>query len=712
MNHDADPDLLRAWGEGDHEAYATLVVRHHGLVRAACLRQAPSEFVDDCVQAVFLVLFRRPSAAAKAPILTAWLLKVCSNVCHTVRRTEVRRQATERVAAQQQSHADHESTGHSEALAHLDECLQLLPEAQRTAVSLQYLTGCSGSEVASTMGISRPNAYRLAERGLAALRELLVRRQVTMGMGALVGLLGTQAHAAAVPVSATTLISLTTGTPSTAASALATGTLKAMTITALTTPLLAAAGLILTVGAATFAMSAEGGTKPPPAPAAVPTAAFVPIAYDLATPGAHNPCYDRKDLGWPADVQKTAYYKEKWEPARLLVWRVADTKQKQSVGPEQYNNPANWQEYPVTATGYGTPQAATAPPDDNTDVVLAIPNRTDKDDQREMVVWNISKMRHLTIGPAVRLDSGDDSVPVPVIGNVWVEGIWTSIHNKTVPQKDSFLHTIPSKSKRGQSRVDFKTLHCDKAAGHSLEIQGRVTVGDWMEVNTGMLIVGPNSYLGTGNRHQNIIAPKGAIILMSGSVMQTNDRKVNDYDLAVFGRLDAGTAERPLTADVTIPLNGKPRHGKGDRSLRFEPTSSMTVHSADPLKARLVFKKRMNSDQDDRAQKEKYQGQFGPIDVVFGGKTSFDGVFFDDVSLGGIQIKDEEVRKDWKNITFGDKNAGKPDELFAVIGAISLSGAHDEQRAAQAQIKQLAEEAEQAKKAGSPETKPAVPAPK
>ena len=71
MQPSNDVDVLRAFADGDREAYAILVARHEALVRAACLRQAPSTEVEDCVQAVFLVLWRRPAAAAKAPVLAA-----------------------------------------------------------------------------------------------------------------------------------------------------------------------------------------------------------------------------------------------------------------------------------------------------------------------------------------------------------------------------------------------------------------------------------------------------------------------------------------------------------------------------------------------------------------------------------------------------------------------------------------------------------------
>ena len=273
----ADSELLNSWCQGDQEAYAVLLARHHGLVRSACLRQAPPEAVDDCLQAVFLVLFRRPKAAAKAPSLVAWLLRVSSNVSHNARRAQVRRQVAEQAASAQSARQEADP---SEALSHLDECLLLLPEPQRVAVSLQYLAGYSSNEVAATLGVSRNHAYKLVHRGLAGLRDLLARRQVVVGSTALLGLLGAQAQAAALPVSATTLISITTGTPSAGASALATGVIKTMTIAALS-PFIAAAGLLLAIGTATVALSGEAPPVKPPAGAPAATAPVPGVAQPL-----------------------------------------------------------------------------------------------------------------------------------------------------------------------------------------------------------------------------------------------------------------------------------------------------------------------------------------------------------------------------------------------------------------------------------------------
>lgn len=96
----ADHTLLAAWCAGDQEAFAALVVRHHGFVRAACARQAASGDIDDCVQAVFLVLSRRPAAAAKVPSLAAWLQRVARFVCRHAKRSAERRRRAEHLAGQ------------------------------------------------------------------------------------------------------------------------------------------------------------------------------------------------------------------------------------------------------------------------------------------------------------------------------------------------------------------------------------------------------------------------------------------------------------------------------------------------------------------------------------------------------------------------------------------------------------------------------------
>jgi hypothetical protein len=74
------------------------------------------------------------------------------------------------------------------------------------------------------------------------------------------------------------------------------------------------------------------------------------------------------------------------------------------------------------------------------------------------------------------------------------------------------------------------------------------------------------------------------------------------------------------------------------------------------------------------------------------GETYFNGVFFDDVAAGGIQLRGEEIRKSWKNVFFGENNAGRPDELFAYdVRGDTFGGVWGLQRVAREQLRELRE---------------------
>lgn len=260
MHIHSDAELLEAWCAGDREAYAALVARHFALVGAACRRQAGSAEQEDCAQAVFLILARKPSAARRAPALEAWLLRVAWYVCRNARRMEQRRRRAEREAAVARATP---ADGHGEALDHLDGCLQTLSERQRAAVSLHYLAAKTPEEVAGILGTSRDNAYQLISRGLAALRLALARRGVAVAGAALAGLLAAEGQAAQASPAAGVFTAL--ASPAPAVLQLAAGASWAMGLAWLM-PLVAAAGLLLATGVAGLCLLTAPADPLPPLP--------------------------------------------------------------------------------------------------------------------------------------------------------------------------------------------------------------------------------------------------------------------------------------------------------------------------------------------------------------------------------------------------------------------------------------------------------------
>jgi RNA polymerase sigma-70 factor (ECF subfamily) len=296
----SDHELLQRFMAADQEAFAVLVARHQGVVRTACARQAMPGDRDDCVQAVFLVLARRPGAALRAGNLPGWLVRTAWFVCRHARRAAVRRQHAERDAAH--IHPVASASTESEALSHLDDCLQRLPARQRAAVTLHYLAGHPADEVATQLGVSRDNAYQLLSRGLNGLRGLLARRGVALSVAALGALLGGQAQAAAVfeagtagsgAIGAAGSVATLCSPPSPAATAFAHGAMTTMTITT-ATPYVLAASLLLATGLTTAALTAEHA--PPVTPRSAPTTvvggAGIANRTSAAGAGNHSPQAD------------------------------------------------------------------------------------------------------------------------------------------------------------------------------------------------------------------------------------------------------------------------------------------------------------------------------------------------------------------------------------------------------------------------------------
>ncbi len=364
------------------------------------------------------------------------------------------------------------------------------------------------------------------------------------------------------------------------------------------------------------------------------------IDYNGAS--AQAPHFDRKGL-WPEDVKKTAYFAQKWEPARLLAWA------KKGNHYESVLAAGNWME---------NDKPASKGPDENTDVVFP-----DADALcRVGADTGTLKARHITIGRNVQVTTRGLSVT----GSIWVrESGGLRCRNP------GFTGGQHSFARNDSSLVQFKMPHCTKQANASVEFLGPWGNADGLYVASGTMIIGPDSSFYAGERHQNTVCPKARLILMSGSRFQTVIPKLTEYDLDVFGDVLAGTPERPLTQDAHFSLNfkargaierkGSPWGERDDCGLLLREEGSIAVHSADPKRARLVFD--LRPPRDPRNPREKPLGDV--ICLALLGKTEFNGVEFNNVQRGGIWLADVNVRKQWKNVFFGKGNKGAADELFA-----------------------------------------------
>lgn len=87
-----DEDLVRQACQGDHEAFAELVRRHHGLVYNLCLRLVgqPADAAD-ATQEVFLRVFTRLGHFRGRARFRTWLYRIAVNTCQDELRRRRRR---------------------------------------------------------------------------------------------------------------------------------------------------------------------------------------------------------------------------------------------------------------------------------------------------------------------------------------------------------------------------------------------------------------------------------------------------------------------------------------------------------------------------------------------------------------------------------------------------------------------------------------------
>jgi RNA polymerase sigma factor (sigma-70 family) len=183
-----DWELIQKYCEGSESAFETLVKRHVDYVYCAALRQVrdPS-LAEDVSQAVFLLLTQKAKTFRPGTILVSWLCRATQNIAARAIRSESRRQRRELEAATMNPTITlPESDPQWERVAPvLDEALAALPNKDRDAVLLRFISRKPFSQVGAQMGTSEDAAKKRVSRALARLREFFLRRGTTLSIAAL-----------------------------------------------------------------------------------------------------------------------------------------------------------------------------------------------------------------------------------------------------------------------------------------------------------------------------------------------------------------------------------------------------------------------------------------------------------------------------------------------------------------------------------------------
>lgn len=169
----SDKALVKAAKKGDKEAAAQLYHRHVDRIHRICYRIVldPSQ-VQDCVQEVWMKVFRGLDECRLGRSFTAWLNRVAANTAIDYYRTYVRqRNLREAHRGYVDTVATNEQPDETDVQEQVQSALKEMSVNQRTAFTLRYFEDMPTSRIARTLGCSESTVRVHLHRALLALRE-------------------------------------------------------------------------------------------------------------------------------------------------------------------------------------------------------------------------------------------------------------------------------------------------------------------------------------------------------------------------------------------------------------------------------------------------------------------------------------------------------------------------------------------------------------
>ncbi len=178
-----DPDLAAFARSGCADAFRRLVERHVDAVHSTASRLLwgwPADAAD-VAQSVFILLARKAPRLSPELVVGAWLHRQTVRHALNARRTETRRAARERTAADLLAMNATASSDPAAALRpHIDAAILALPEREREMLVLHYFEEQPQREIAARLGLSANAVQKRLTRALERVRRHLERRGATV----------------------------------------------------------------------------------------------------------------------------------------------------------------------------------------------------------------------------------------------------------------------------------------------------------------------------------------------------------------------------------------------------------------------------------------------------------------------------------------------------------------------------------------------------
>ena len=159
--------LVQAVRQGEQEAFAKLYGLYAPMVHGILLARVPWGEVDDLLQDVFLVAFKKLNSLRDDAAFGGWLAMIARNRAMDFhRRKRDTEELSDDLPAQGSSESDREA-------ANVLDVICALPEAYRETLVLRLVEGMTGPEIADRTGLTAASVRVNLHRGMKLLREKL-----------------------------------------------------------------------------------------------------------------------------------------------------------------------------------------------------------------------------------------------------------------------------------------------------------------------------------------------------------------------------------------------------------------------------------------------------------------------------------------------------------------------------------------------------------
>jgi RNA polymerase sigma-70 factor (ECF subfamily) len=163
LKKSADAPLVEAVMRGDRDAFGRLYDLYGPMVHGILLARVPYDEVDDLVQDVFLLAFKRIHTLREAGAFGGWLAMITRNRAVDFHRRKRETEELPENLARPRS-VDPEA---AEALR----LIRTLPDAYRETLVLRLVEGMTGPEIAERTGLTPASVRVNLHRGMKQLRE-------------------------------------------------------------------------------------------------------------------------------------------------------------------------------------------------------------------------------------------------------------------------------------------------------------------------------------------------------------------------------------------------------------------------------------------------------------------------------------------------------------------------------------------------------------